>query len=226
VRHSPTQTPKNFLFWDWPADNKADEIALPNNISRLLPLPILRIIKKITSTDMEGENGMKKEEIITLYQYNYWANGQILKVSALAGDAFYTAPAKVSFGSLQGTLVHILSTEWMWRLRCQEGKSPSFHLSTDDFPTLQILGQRWLEEERTMLAYLSNLKDTDLDRPIRYTNTRGISYTNPLWQLLLHLSNHGTQFRSEAAVILSAQEFSPGDLDFIFFLRQQPNPAL
>ncbi|HEY3343342.1 MAG TPA: DinB family protein [Anaerolineaceae bacterium] len=163
---------------------------------------------------------MKKDEFSILFQYNYWANGQILKVSALAGDSFYTAPAKVSFGSLQGTLVHILSTEWMWRLRCQEGKSPSFHLSQDDFPTLQILGQRWLEEERTMLAYLNSLKDADLDRAIRYTNTRGVTYTNPLWQLLLHLSNHGTQSRSEAAVILTQAGHSPGDLDLILFLRQ------
>ncbi len=164
---------------------------------------------------------MKPEEIITLYQYNYWANGQILKAAALAGDDFYRAPAPVSWGSLRGTLVHILSSEWVWRMRCQEGKSPSFHLSPDDFPTLQVLGERWLEEEHAMLDFIARLRDVDLDRLIRYTSTRGVDYTNSLWQPLVHIVNHGTQFRSEAAVILSQAGHSPGDLDFIYYLRQQ-----
>ncbi len=166
---------------------------------------------------------MKASEILTFFQYNYWANGQILKVAGVAGDEFYRAPAPVSFGSLQGTLTHILSAEGLWRQRVQLGQSPSFHLSADDFSTLKKLGERWLEEEQAMLAYLNGLRDADLDRTIRYTNTRGVTYTNPLWQPLLHIVNHGTQFRSEAAVILSQANHSPGDLDFIFYLRQQPS---
>jgi uncharacterized damage-inducible protein DinB len=164
---------------------------------------------------------MKASEILTFFQYNYWANGQILKVADAAGDEFFRAPAQVSFGSLQGTLTHILSTEWLWRQRYQLGQSPSFHLSADDFSTLARLSERWREEKQTMLAYLGGLRDPDLDRPVRYTNTRGVSYSNPLWQILLHMVNHGTQFRSEAAVILSQANHSPGDLDFIFYLRQQ-----
>lgn len=163
---------------------------------------------------------MKTSEIQTFFRYNYWANGLILKASAAAGDEFYRAPVAVSFGSLQGTLTHILSAEWMWRQRYQMGQSPSFHLSANDFSTLKALGERWLEEERAQLAYLSTLRDADLDRSIRYTNTRGISFTTPLWQILLHVVNHGTQFRSEAAIILSQAGHSPGDIDFSLFLRQ------
>jgi uncharacterized damage-inducible protein DinB len=163
---------------------------------------------------------MKTTEIQTFFRYNYWANGLILKASAAAGDDFYRAPAAVSFGSLQGTLLHILSSEWLWRQRYQLAQSPTSHLSADEFPTLKTLGERWLEEEHLQLSYLSLLHDADFDRPIRYTNTRGISYSTPLWQILLHVVNHGTQFRSEAAVILSQAGHSPGDIDLSVFLRQ------
>ena len=39
----------------------------------------------------------------------------------------------------------------------------------------------------------------------------------PLWQAMVQLVNHGTQHRSEAAVILTAAGASPGDLDIVRF---------
>lgn len=42
-----------------------------------------------------------------------------------------------------------------------------------------------------------------------------------LWHCLLHVVNHGTQHRSEAAAILTGYGRSPGDLDFTAFLNEQ-----
>jgi len=168
---------------------------------------------------------MRIRDVVTLFHYNYWANGLILKSAALVGQPGFTAPAPVSFGSLRGTLVHIYAAEWLWRVRCEEGKSPQAHPPQEDFPSLRVLGERWLAEERAMLAYLARLRDQDLDRVISYTNTRGIAYQNPLWQLLAHVVNHGTQFRGEAAVVLTQAGYSPGDLDFIRFLREANQPG-
>ena len=168
---------------------------------------------------------MRIRDVITLYHYNYWANGRVLKSAALVGPTGYTAPAPVSFGSLRGTLVHVYAVEWLWRVRCEEGISPKAHPPQEDFPTLRVLGERWLAEEKAMLAYLGRLRDQDLDRVVKYTNTKGIDYQNPLWQLLAHIVNHGTQFRSEAAVLLTQAGYSPGDLDFIAFLRENNQPA-
>jgi uncharacterized damage-inducible protein DinB len=42
-----------------------------------------------------------------------------------------------------------------------------------------------------------------------------------LWHLLAHVVNHGTQFRSEAAVAPTVYDHSPGDLVLLRFFRQQ-----
>lgn len=162
---------------------------------------------------------MKLTEIKTFYDYNYWANGRILETAAKAPASEFTTPALLSHGSLRGTLAHILGAEWLWRMRFQQGISPTGMPKVDEFPELASLRARWQSEEQAMREFLGSIDDSGLERVVGYTNTRGSAFQTPLWQILLHVVNHGTQFRSEAAVWLTQKGYSPGDLDFIAFLR-------
>ena len=156
--------------------------------------------------------------IHSLFDYNYWVNQRILEAAARLSGEQFTAAAEVSHGSLRGTLVHALSAEWAWRHRCQ-GSSPHGLLSDEDFSDLESLARRSREEEKAMRSYLAGLTDEDLTSIIRYSRTAGVWVETPLWQILLHVINHGTQSRSEAAVLLTQFGHSPGDLDYMIFLR-------
>ena len=70
-----------------------------------------------------------------------------------------------------------------------------------------------------MRSYLDGLTDDDLDGIITYSRAENKTYETPLWQILVHVINHGTQSRSEAAVLLTQLGHSPGDLDYMIFLR-------
>jgi uncharacterized damage-inducible protein DinB len=164
---------------------------------------------------------MDKNQLLSLYEYNYWANHCLLDKAAELDPELWSAPAEVSFGSLRETLTHVLSTEWIWRQRIQAGISPATFPLEIAFPTVDPLREYWLKEEAHMLGHLKSLTHEDFSRTVQYKNTKGASYENPLWQILLHVVNHGTQFRSEAAVILTQFGRSPGDLDYILFLRQK-----
>ncbi len=168
---------------------------------------------------MDEGSAMDNEHLISLFDYNYWANHCLLDKAVELDPELWNAPAEVSFGSLRDTMIHVLSTEWMWRQRIQEGVSPSGFPMENNFPTVELLRQYWLLEEATMLAYLASLTEGDTRRVVRYKNTKGVVYENPLWQILLHVVNHGTQFRSEAGVLLTQYGHSPGDIDYIFYLR-------
>jgi uncharacterized damage-inducible protein DinB len=160
---------------------------------------------------------MLTDYFVTLYDYNYWANGWVLDAAEHLSEAQLNTPTQNGHDSLRGTLVHMLGAEWMWRSRWQ-GVSPTAALSEDDFPTLEAIRKRWHLEEQQMRAFLATLNDENLTRIIQYTNTQGQVYAPPLWQMMAHLVNHGTQHRSEVALMLTELGHSPGDLDLLVFL--------
>jgi uncharacterized damage-inducible protein DinB len=163
---------------------------------------------------------MRSPELLILFGYNEWANLRVLDLADRLTFDQRRAAAQVSHGSLDGTLVHILGAEWIWRNRCQARVSPSSMPSLAEFPDAASLRDRWLGEMHATREYVDLLTDEDLNATIAYTDTKGHALANPLWQILLHVVNHGTQFRAEGAVLLSQHGASPGDLDFIVYLRQ------
>lgn len=156
-----------------------------------------------------------------LVDYHYWANARLLRAADGIDGADLVAPRAVPCGSLRGTFVHILSAEWIWRQRWL-GASPTAMLDERAFATLADVIVRWDAEQHAMRAFLAELDDAALARLVTFTNTRGVAQAPvPLWQLLMHCVNHGTQHRSEAAVILTDLGRSPGDLDMALLLRER-----
>jgi uncharacterized damage-inducible protein DinB len=162
---------------------------------------------------------VNKNDIVTLFQYNDWARRRVLDQAARVNAVQYVTPAPVPQGSLRGTLVHSLSAEVTWRLRWQ-GSSPAALLSETSLPTLETLQARWEREAQALQDFIAGLTDADLNATIHYKTTKGSPMADLLWHLMAHVVNHGTQHRSEAAMLLTGYGYSPGDLDLIVFLRE------
>ncbi len=163
-----------------------------------------------------------KETLTTLYDYNYWANQRILQSVAAVNPAQFTMPTPAfAQASLRTILVHIVTGEWVWRSRCQEQVSPTTMLDEADFPDLASLVERYQIEEQKMRGYLASLTDNDLGQTIHYQTISGKSMAHKLAYLLHHVVLHGMQHRAEVATILTDLGHSPGDIDFIMYLRQQ-----
>ena len=168
---------------------------------------------------------MNIRDILTLYDYNAWANRQILAACArVSQEQFLDAPTN-SAGSLRDTLVHTLDSERAWQMLCQHSTLDGFRdLEEAAFPTVAVLTERWHEEEQAMRDYLAQLADGDLDGYVRYTTPEGDRRERVLWHCLVHSINHGTQHRSEAAVMLTDYGCSPGGLDLTLFLNSYQEP--
>jgi uncharacterized damage-inducible protein DinB len=155
-----------------------------------------------------------------LFDYSYWARDRVLVQTAKLDEREYVRARNLPSGSLRGTLVHLLSAEIVWRNRWQ-GVSPRSLLTEADVSTFDALRQIWSIEEAKMRAFLDGLTAEALASDLTYYSTLADrEYTQPLWQLMVHVVNHGAQHRAEAALVLTDLGLSPGDLDMIVYLRQ------
>ena len=168
------------------------------------------------------------EMIRTLYDYNQWANQKLLDTLAGLSDEELMRPRGVSHSSLGMDLLHLVAAQVGW-LSIWQGGAPRIPLpSAQSGRFLDSLVDWYARSHEAIHEFIASLREQDLGRP-RIDNPHG---GNPsvkqnrsmlLWDMMMHVVNHGTQHRSEAAMALTALGRSPGDLDFIDFvgLRQE-----
>ena len=161
---------------------------------------------------------MYLSEVRDLYHYTDWATERLLEATAHLSESQFNDEMPNGIGSIRVTLVHLVSGYWEWR-EIWEGGNPTATLNPQDFPTLETIWVRWQEEKQRMNDLLASLPDEDLERQITYSSAMlpGRVFQLPLWQLMLHLVNHGTQHRSEIAMRLTQLGYSPGELSMSFF---------
>lgn len=162
---------------------------------------------------------MDTSSITTLIAYNFWANERILMAcEQLSTDEFTRAVTPdPGWGSLRGILVHILDTEYGWRSVLQS-QAADILLEATDFADGAELRARWNTEQAAWLAYAAELSTERINNRYGDDPTQGPR----VWQTILHVINHGTQHRSEAAAILTGYHCSPGEFDFDLFLQEHP----
>ncbi len=165
---------------------------------------------------------MNIDDVKTLYEYNYWANDQIFCSAQKVTVEQFEATENFPHGGLRGTLRHLISAEAVWRARLED--TTVTRLDEKLYSTLESLEKRRHKEEKAMRSYLASLADEDLALhygqskwPRQVRALRGEE--SLLWHYLVHVVNHGTQHRSEAAALLTEYGQSPGDLDFLVFLE-------
>jgi uncharacterized damage-inducible protein DinB len=142
-----------------------------------------------------------------MFDYDRWATRRVLdQLDGIDSDVWGRSNV-VDERGLGGILVHQLGAAQRWRNAFQQtGEQPA----PEDEPLLSVeeLRRRWDEEWRATDAWLPTLTEGF----IHYVR-EGV----PVWQMLLHVMNHGTQHRSEAAALLTAEGRSPGEIDIIFY---------
>lgn len=154
---------------------------------------------------------MQPDEVRVLFAYDRWATLKVLTALDGLDPAVWERTNVVDERGLGGILVHHLGASQRWRHAFQDtGESPEPELEL--LPTIEQLREGWDTEWAAVDLWLPTITDGF----VGYVH-EGV----PVWQMLVHVVNHGTQHRAEAAAILTAEGRSPGEIDLIFFAEEQ-----
>ena len=163
---------------------------------------------------------MNLSDIKTLYDFNFWATNRLLTVLDGLTKEQYSNDMRSSHGGIQGTLGHILASHEMWLSRWK-GNAMTTTIDNNGGPPIAVAKQFWATMQRSLSEFLNTLTDEDLAKHISYTNTRGESYSNPLWQMMLQVVNHATYHRGQIVTMLRQQGVKPVNTDIIFYFRRR-----
>jgi uncharacterized damage-inducible protein DinB len=163
---------------------------------------------------------MTVDDLTTLFDYSYWANGRLSGVLSQLAPAQFTHPVAGSYGSIRNTMVHMLSAEWGWLERCG-GTPRGPALEAQDYPTVESLFDRWKYVEARVREFLSTLQDEDLERPVEFAIGGGPRQSMALGQLLHHAAIHGVHHRGQVALLLRALGHVPGNFDILLYYPER-----
>ena len=155
---------------------------------------------------------MQTDEVRFLFDYDRWATKRVLAVLDGLDAAVWSRTNVVDERGLGGILVHQLGAAQRWRHGFQdtgEEPDPGGGAASDDRGVCANDGTP------------NGLPSTPGWRRSRTASSRYVHEGVPVWQMLVHVVNHGTQHRAEAAALLTAEGRSPGQLDLIDYAEEQ-----
>jgi uncharacterized damage-inducible protein DinB len=154
--------------------------------------------------------------LVTQLRYHRWATGIVLEEAiALSAEQLMT-PIESSFACIYDTIVHLYQSDRIWLDRLEGRPSGKF----EDYEApgcMWELRDAWVAVQERMLDYASSLRDAE--REIDYKNLAGHSFRSSIWQIILHIVNHGTHHRGQITTMLRQLGVKPENLDLIRFYR-------
>jgi uncharacterized damage-inducible protein DinB len=157
---------------------------------------------------------MTPATIVLLARYNAGMNQQMYQAAARLTQDELGADRQAFFGSILGTMNHLLVGDTIW-LRRFAGH-PAAYSSLAPLlqqPPVTGLSQSFGNDLATLQAYRSELDAIILDwaqqvtadelaQPFSYRNIKGEAYCKPFGSLVLHFFNHQTHHRGQISTLL------------------------
>jgi uncharacterized damage-inducible protein DinB len=154
------------------------------------------------------------DQLRPLVAFNRWANTRLLQAAAALSVEELERDLRASFGSLQGTLSHILWGERGWLHFWREGTFVPTPTPAD-YPDFASLRRAWTHHEDMYAAYLHCLTQAQLDAP---QTVDADPYT--LGELIQHTLDHSTFHRGQVTLLLRQLGHQPPSTGYRAFLTE------
>jgi uncharacterized damage-inducible protein DinB len=162
---------------------------------------------------------MNVHDIEELFVFDGWATRRTLDAVSSLSEEQFKKDLGNSFGAVHGTLTHMLGADKIWLARWKGGVPIA--TKPEDVATFDHLKSSWQEVFAETQSYIASVTDDQLHKPHAYTDLRGNTHAQPLYQQLQHKVNHSTYHRGQITTMLRQLGAIPIGTDLIVFYRER-----
>lgn len=174
-----------------------------------------------------------KDHFKLLAAYNQWMNAKMYDAAGRLNAEERAKDRGAFFGSILGTLNHILVGDTIWlkrfathpscrtSLREVNGLPNPSSLNQILFEDFAALSEQrvWLDSQ--IIHWVDELAEDDLDRVLSYHTTKGIPVSKRFSSLVLHFFNHQTHHRGQVSALLSQAGQDVGVTDLLAMIPEE-----
>jgi uncharacterized damage-inducible protein DinB len=172
-----------------------------------------------------------KEQLLGFARYNSEFNRRLFDQLAALPDEERKRDLGAFFGSIHGTLNHILLADriWLGRFASTSPAMSSLHGAAvvHEFSSLrqelcadfdELYAER-LATDRVISNWAQELSDEVLAETMRYRTSRGDPREHPVWIAVAHMFNHQTHHRGQVTTLMHQLGHDPGVTDYLVYVQ-------
>jgi uncharacterized damage-inducible protein DinB len=153
-------------------------------------------------------------------RYNAWQNRSLYAAGASLSSEQRVEDRGAFFGSIHGTLSHLMWGDQQWMSRFAPGLAqkppPLVRQSPGNYPDWEDLKARRLAFDATIVHWADGLEPNWLSGQLTwYSGIAKADVTKPRWFLVMHFFNHQTHHRGQVHAMLTAAGAEPEDTDLM-----------
>ncbi|SDY99340.1 Uncharacterized damage-inducible protein DinB (forms a four-helix bundle) [Lysobacter sp. yr284] len=160
-------------------------------------------------------------------EYNRWMNQRVYAAAARLPAEAVAQDRGAFFGSILGTLNHLMTADRIWLRRFAEhparfaalqplrAQPAQTDLRAIAYATLPALRAAREELDARIVDWVGETAEADLDQALVYANTRGVVSRRRFGLLLLHFFNHQTHHRGQVTTLLTQAGEDVGGTDLL-----------
>jgi uncharacterized damage-inducible protein DinB len=160
------------------------------------------------------------DHIRAMADYNRWQNENLYAAAEGLSDAARKEPRGAFFGSIHGTLNHLLYGDQAWMSRFAGTPPPKVATipeSVGMYDSWEELKRERAAFDAVILDWAVRLDPAWLDGDLTwFSGAVGREVTRPKWLLVTHMFNHQTHHRGQVHCLLTQAGARPGTTDLPF----------
>lgn len=165
--------------------------------------------------------------------YNAWMNRKLYDAAGRLTEEELSANRGAFFGSIIGTLNHLVVADTIWLKRF--ATHPSHHAALEPirplpnpvsldqilYPDIQSLSEQRNLLDSVISDWAASLVEADLDHVLHYNSMKGVAADKRFYGLVMHFLNHQTHHRGQATTLLSQLGVDVGVTDLLVLIPDE-----